>query len=262
FLDWGHLDRAEEVLQGGLRLAQRGGDEGAQAQLFNHLGRVALARAEQEMSFGKKASARRHLTKAREFIDWSVTYNHRHARPEQGRHEEALRLLRQARAHYDETRQFIEAARTQLDIARTLADDGSPTRLVVEHLQDALHRAEACRRGDLVERIEEELRGVDEEAHWRHVFRRVRGRGAPEGTASLSSGLSEPATVLFLNLKGFVPFCQGMDPEQVMMTLNQLLADLEGVLERCAAQVTTYLGGGFMAMLREAGHAERAVGGA
>ncbi|MBI1914693.1 MAG: protein kinase [Planctomycetes bacterium] len=317
FYDWGRLDRAEEVLQAGLRLAQRAGDAGAQAQLFNHLGRVALVRADKDFAAGKKPSARRHLAKAREYIDWSVVYNQRHGRAvqegrvrkdaallclaegnhegaeahlrraeevlqqarferglaevrrvrarllrERGFHQEALPLLRQALAHYDQKRAFIEATRTQFEVARTLAEDGAATRLVVEALQDALQRAEACRRGDLVERIEEELRGVDEEAHWRHVFRRVRGHGSPEGTASLSSGISEPATVLFLNLKGFVPFCQGMDPEQVMLTLNQLLADLEGVLERCAAQVTAYLGGGFMALLREAGHAERAVSGA
>src|SRR5262249_55209410 len=85
----------------------------------------------------------------------------------------------------------------------------------------------------------------------------VRGHGSPENTASLSTGLSEPATVLFINLKGFVPFCQGLDPEQVMQTLNQLLADLEGVLERGGAQVTTYLGGGFMALLRDACRAVR-----
>jgi serine/threonine protein kinase/class 3 adenylate cyclase len=317
FYDWGRLDRAEEVLQAGLRLAQRAGDAGAQAQLFNHLGRVALVRADEDLAAGRKSSARRHLAKAREYIDWSVVYNQRQGRAvqegrvrkdaallclaegdldgaeahlrrgeevlqqthferglaesrrvrarllrERGFDQEALQLLRQALAHYDQKRAFVEATRTQFEVARTLIAGGAATRLVVEALQDALQRAEACRRGDLVERIEEELRGVDEEAHWRHVFRRVRGYGSPEGTASLSEGTSEPATVLFLNLKGFVPFCQGLDPEQVMLTLNQLLADLEGVLERCAAQVTTYLGGGFMALLREAGHAERAVGGA
>ncbi len=314
FLDWGQLDKAEELLQAGLRLAQRAGDDGAQAQLFNHLGRVAMARGEREAAVGRRSAARRHWNAAREYFDWSIGYNERHGRGvqegrarhdaatlclnegdvggaeahlrrseellrqanfdrglaevrrvrarvcvEQAAHDEALHLLRQALAHYDGTHERIEAARTQLEIARALSAARSPSRLVLQALEDALQRAEACRRGDLVEAAQEELRGVDEEAHWRHVFRRVRGHGAPEATASLSTGTSEPATVLFLNLQHFVPFCQGLDPEQVMVTLNQLLADLEGVLERHGALVTAYLGGGFMALLREAGHAERAV---
>jgi adenylate cyclase len=43
------------------------------------------------------------------------------------------------------------------------------------------------------------------------------------------------------------------------MTLNQIMADLAVVLERYRAKVTTYFGDGFMALLREAKHAERAV---
>jgi adenylate cyclase len=50
-----------------------------------------------------------------------------------------------------------------------------------------------------------------------------------------------------------------MDVDVVMMTLNQIMADLEGVLERHRARVTTYFGDGFMALLRDARHAERAV---
>jgi adenylate cyclase len=64
---------------------------------------------------------------------------------------------------------------------------------------------------------------------------------------------------LFLNLQGFVPFCQGLDAREVLLTLNQLLADLGDVLERRRAVVTTYLGGGFMALFREGGNAARAV---
>src|SRR5262249_28577216 len=54
-----------------------------------------------------------------------------------GMYQEALPLLRQALAHYDQKRAFIEAARTQFEVARTLAEDGAATRLVVEALQDA-----------------------------------------------------------------------------------------------------------------------------
>jgi adenylate cyclase len=65
--------------------------------------------------------------------------------------------------------------------------------------------------------------------------------------------------VLFLNLHQFVPFSQGLDPEQVMQALNQILGDLDAVLEKYDAHTTALLGGGFMALLRHAGHAERAV---
>jgi serine/threonine protein kinase/class 3 adenylate cyclase len=180
-------------------------------------------------------------------------------RQAQDRHDEALQLLRQSLARFDELHQPIESTRTQLELARALAHTKSPTRLIVRAYQEALQRAEACRRADLVEQVETELQAVDEETHWRHVFRRVRGHGAPESTSSLNSGTSESLTVLFLDLADFEAFCQGLDPESVLWTLNQLLADLECVLDRYRAQVTGYPGGGFMALLRETSHAERAV---
>src|SRR5262249_18576365 len=155
--------------------------------------RVALVRADEDFAAGKKASARRHLTKAREYLDWSVVYNQRNGRAvqegrvrkdaallclaegdqegakvhldrgeellqqarferglaeirrvrarlklERGFDQPALELLRQALAHYDQKRAFIEATRTQFEIARTLIAGGAATRLVVEALQDAL----------------------------------------------------------------------------------------------------------------------------
>jgi class 3 adenylate cyclase/tRNA A-37 threonylcarbamoyl transferase component Bud32 len=314
FLDLGQLDRADDLLLLGLRLAQRTGDRNGEASLCNHLGRVALARGEREAAAGKKSSARKHWAEAREFLTGSIGYNEKAGRGvqegrarkdaallclqdgdvegaeahlhraeqalravnferglaevwrvrarllrKQGNHEGALELLRQALAHYDSTRQRVDAALTQQEIAHTLAEAGVRGRLMVEAVHEALQRAENCRRGDLVSQLEDELKEADEEAHWRHVFRRVRGYGASERTASLSKGRSEPASVIFMNLHGFVPYCQGLDPEQVMVTLNHLLADMEEVLERHGAEVTAYLGGGFMALVREAGHAERAV---
>src|SRR5262249_37180974 len=46
---------------------------------------------------------------------------------------------------------------------------------------------------------------------------------------------------------------------EVMQTLNHLMADLEEVLARADAEVVNYLGGGFIALLRGAGHAWRGV---
>src|SRR5262249_51858676 len=47
--------------------------------------------------------------------------------------------------------------------------------------------------------------------------------------------------------------------EEVLLTVNQLLADLDRVLERHQGRVMAYLGGGFFALVREGNHAERAV---
>jgi adenylate cyclase len=44
-----------------------------------------------------------------------------------------------------------------------------------------------------------------------------------------------------------------------MRTLNQMMADLSEALERQRGFVTSYLGGGFMALFRGAGHAVRGV---
>jgi class 3 adenylate cyclase len=252
--------QAGEYLEECITFYQRSGRAVPEGRARKYLAMVRL-------NEGDTAAAEEQLRQAEEIlrgaghpqgqieVQWFLS----RVRRAQGRPEEAVTLLRQAVAGYDNLRQQAEGARAQFELARALAEMRSPPRLVVQTLEDALRRAEACRRGNLVEEIEEELRDTDEEAHWRHVFRRVRGHGAPEATASLSSGTSEMATVMFLNLQGFVPFCQGLDPEEVMLTLNQLLADLEGVLTRHGAHVTTYLGGGFMALLRQAEHAERAL---
>jgi serine/threonine protein kinase/class 3 adenylate cyclase len=314
YIDWEHLDQAEEQLNAGLRVAQKLGDRAGEARIINHLGRSALARGDRESATGKKSAAKWWWNEAGDYFDWCLQayaslgmvvpegrarkyaallclydddipgaeehlrkaeellgqadhtqglaelarYRAR-VRQAQGKPDEAIQLLRQALVKYDELRQPIEATRTQLELARALAQTKSPKRLIVRAYQEALQRAEGCRRADLVEQIETELQALDEEAHWRHVFRRVRGHGAPESTSSLNSGTSESLTVLFLELADFESFCQGLDPEAVLWTLNQLLADLEGVLDRHRAQVTGYLGGGFMALFRETSHAERSV---
>jgi class 3 adenylate cyclase/predicted Ser/Thr protein kinase len=177
----------------------------------------------------------------------------------QGQHPQAQRLLRQALSHFDRIADYLEGTRTQLEIARTLADSGALPQVVCAAYLDALNRAESCRRTYLVSTIEEELQAIDREAYWRHLVGRARGRAAMIDTASLADGTSEAASVLFLNLRQFMPFCQGMEPEEVMQTLNHMMADLGEPLRRAEAQVTAYLGGGFMALLRGTGHAWRAV---
>jgi class 3 adenylate cyclase len=314
YVDYGQLDRAEEELTAGLHVAQRRGDELAEARLINHAGRVALARADREIEANNLPAARKWREKAQEDLDWAARVYQRtgqdvpegrlrkylamiaigdgdlaaaekhlergkellgnagHApglaevqeytaylRLAQNRAEEAATLLRQALAEYDRLRLALAGARTQHQLARTLARIRVPKGQVIRAYEEALRRAEACRRGDLVAQLERELGGIDPELVSKHLFRRVRGHGAPEGVSSLNEGSSDAATVLCLELVDFEGFCQGLDPAAVMWTLNQLLADLQGILDRHKAQVLTYLGGGFMALLRETGHAERAV---
>jgi adenylate cyclase len=110
-----------------------------------------------------------------------------------------------------------------------------------------------------VQAIEQELLEVDHEAYNRHLYRRVRGPGDWEDNADLGSGTGEVLTVMFMDLQGFTESARGQDPEVVLLTFNQMLADLEEVLERYKAHVLNYFGDGFLAILRQARHAERAV---
>jgi serine/threonine protein kinase/class 3 adenylate cyclase len=313
YLDWGYLDRAEEVFQRGLELGLKRQSERVQAVMFHYLGRVALARGQQLAQAGK-LSARQEFSRARQWLDAAIAAHQSAGRSNseaaalrerallalaegdlasaqlhgaraeqlfteggheeglarvhqvqgmlahrQGEHRQARHLFRQALAHFDRVADYLEGTRTQLEFARTLADDGTLPQIVCAAYLDALNRAESCRRTYLVRAIEEELQAIDREAYWRHILGRSRGRAALIDTASLADGSSEAASVLFLNLRQFMPFCQGMEPEEVMQTLNHLLADLGEPLRKAEAQVTAYLGGGFMALLRGPGHAWRAV---
>jgi class 3 adenylate cyclase/Tfp pilus assembly protein PilF len=313
-LDWGRLDQAEEHFQEDLRLAQKILDSRGEAQMYNHLGQVALARAEREAGSGRRATARRLLADAAGWLEESIRlcqeFKHQvaegYARKDralvylqegdvssteqqaqraqelfkaahfaeglaqvhrvwgmilrsQEHFEEALRTLRAALAYFEDAGDRAEAARLQWEIARTLRASGAHAALVTRAFLEALERAESCRRDPLAAQIEEELREVDREAYFRHVYCRVRGRAVSDDTTSLISGSSEVVTVLCFDLQGFSDYARGLDPKEVLMTLNQMMADLAVVLERYRAKVTTYFGDGFMALLREAKHAERAV---
>jgi class 3 adenylate cyclase len=175
------------------------------------------------------------------------------------KYDEAERVLRSALAHFEQHHEYAEAARTQMEKARVLRARGVPRPLVTEALRTALDRAEQCRRDTLVREIEAELRDVDEAAYYAHIYRRSRGRDLPTETVSLLSGEREAATVLFLDVQGSTEFARVSDPEVVMMTLNQMMAEFETVLDRYRASVTAYLGDGFMALLRGTDHARRGV---
>jgi class 3 adenylate cyclase len=75
----------------------------------------------------------------------------------------------------------------------------------------------------------------------------------------LHTGVSEVVTILCLEFADFESFCRGQEPEAVLRTMNQLLAEFEEVFHWRGGHVTGYLGSGLLALVREAGHAERAV---
>ncbi len=135
----------------------------------------------------------------------------------------------------------------------------APRSMVADTLLQALDSAERCRRHFLVRDIDAELRELDEATHARHIYRRARGRAVSTDTVSLVSGEREVVTVLFLDLQGSTDYMRGTDPEVVMTTLNQMMADLRQVLLRHQVGVTAYLGDGFMALVRGTDHARRGV---
>jgi class 3 adenylate cyclase/predicted negative regulator of RcsB-dependent stress response len=177
----------------------------------------------------------------------------------QGRFEEAARRFRAALSHFEEVRDHAETARTLWELARTwrAADPCHP--LATQTFLEALERAESCRRSEFVRAIEEELSEADHEAYFRHVYRRARGPGGGEDAPSLAGGSAEAVSVLFFDLQGFTDYSVNLEPGAVMMTLNQMMADLAPALARHRAVVTTYFGDSFLALIREPRHAERAV---
>jgi class 3 adenylate cyclase/Tfp pilus assembly protein PilF len=173
--------------------------------------------------------------------------------------DEAKQKLRAALDSFTQTRQRAEQARTQREIARLSRSAGEPRPLTTRAYASALDLAESCRRADLVREIGEELKMVNPEAYYSRVFRRVRGRGFPDDTDSLISGTTEPLTSLFLDLKGSTSYALANPPEVVMMTLNQMMADMVETLRGHEALVSVFRGDGFMAIFRGHHHARRAV---
>jgi class 3 adenylate cyclase len=313
-LDWGHFDEAEWHFQEDLRLAQKVQSKFSEAQMYNHLGQVALARGDREARQGKKVQARRHWAVAAGWLDEGIRRAQEgqfalaegYARKDRAlvhlalleadqaeeqlrqaealfkgaafpeglaqlrrveglllayrkQYEEAARSLRAALAHFEEVGERDEAARIQWDLARTLHAADLPSPLVVRAYREALTRAEECRQTMLVRDVEAEFQEVDPEAYLRHVYQRVRGLSPEEDRPTLGFAVTEVATLLLLDLPDFASAAAGRDPEAILTTLNQLLADLSPVLASQEVEIVTYRGCGLLALARGARHAERAV---
>jgi class 3 adenylate cyclase len=177
----------------------------------------------------------------------------------QRRFDESNRALRAALAHFEKAGEQAEAARTQWEIARSRGAADAPRPLVTQEYLQALRMAEGCRRARLVERIERELKAADPDVYASHLYRRVRGRAVEADTTSLIAGDRKTATALFLDLKGSTDYALGTDPEVVMMTLNQMMANFVTVLRARDAAISGFRGDGFLALFRGQDHAARAV---
>jgi class 3 adenylate cyclase len=184
---------------------------------------------------------------------WGIILRHRR------RFEEAKQKLRAAFDSFAQSREKVEQTRVQHEIARLSRVAGEPRPLTTRAYLSALDLAESCRRAHLVREIDEELKAVNAEAHYARIFRRVRGRGFPDETDSLISGTTEPLSVMFLDLQGSTSYALANPPEVVMMTLNQMMADMVETLRGHEALVSVFRGDGFMAIFRGHHHAERAV---
>jgi tetratricopeptide (TPR) repeat protein len=297
YLDWGNLDAAAQHFTTDLHIAQHIGDTFGVALMHNFLGQVALARrAWQDAAhwldecirlsqaggwtaltgFAQKDRALAWLGRGRVaeaeaaagIAESLLTHPEGRAhvqrvwglvRRKQRRYEEAEDALQAALRWFDDYHERAEAARTQLEIARTLRSRRASKRLRTQALLDALDRAERCCRDVLVREIEAELTQIDAASYCSHIYHRARGRGIHADTVSLRTGSREEATVMFLDLQGSTDYVRSTDPEVVMLTLNQMMADLATVLEHHAVTVNQYLGDGFMALVRGADHAQRAV---
>jgi tetratricopeptide (TPR) repeat protein len=172
FLDWGYLDQAQEHFEKDLAIARRIGDGRGEAQVYNHLGQVALARADwsaaaawldeavrrsqqgrhdymegyarkdralAHLGAGEVAAAEAEARRAEELFrqaDFMEGLAHVSGvlgavRRAQKQYQEAERSLRSALGYFEAQGERAEAARTQLEVARTQRERGSPRPLVV-----------------------------------------------------------------------------------------------------------------------------------
>src|SRR5262249_18282761 len=72
YLDWGHLDQADEHFQADLEIAQKNLHDANAVQMYNHLGQLALRRGNREAAAGRKSAARRQWAKAAGWLDAAV----------------------------------------------------------------------------------------------------------------------------------------------------------------------------------------------
>ena len=173
--------------------------------------------------------------------------------------DEARRPLLAAMSYYARIKDRTEMARIRLDLARVALQSNEPEAMAERLLREALGAAELSRRTALIREVEQELRQAFPAVYWQQMYQRVRGRMVADGPTSLIEGTRETATVVYFDLQGSTDFCHGRDPEEVMMTINQMQHDTAQVLRKHQAQSVGSRGDGFLALVRGPDHAKRAV---
>ena len=295
-LDWGYLKDAREHFLKDLELI-RGKDKLGEAQMYNFLGRIDLAegrlddaagwldesavraaaagatwiegfarkdRALVYLARGDLVNAEAELDRAAALLNFAEGNAHIDrtralVRRAQGRFADTEELLRRALAHFEKSGEHSEAAYTLIEEARTLRARKAPATVLRHALERALDRAEACRRTRLVREAEAEMRSADMQQYVMHAYRRASGKNVEEDDVCLFEGVPETVTVLFMDLKNSTEFVICHDPRWVLMSLNQIFADLDLEMRKYGASVNQYLGDGFMAYFRGEDHARRAV---
>lgn len=298
YLDWEQLSHAEEHFRNDLQLSRAMGDVRGEALMHNSLARVCIARQDWDTAVhelerslqvgetrgwtviegftrkdlahvlinqGKTREATGQLKKARKLFE-SMSFQEGLAHVNrvqgilfriQGKPSASEDCLQKALLYFESSEEKGEAARTKFEIARTLRAVSS--KLAIGALTEALSSAEQCRRDALVREIEDELKQSDELAYHRRIYQRARGRNVAAGTESLFSGKAENVSVIFLDVQGSTQYAKDLEPEDVMITMNQMMAEFVGILKRHQVFVAGYRGDGFMAIVRERNHARRAV---
>jgi class 3 adenylate cyclase len=170
----------------------------------------------------------------------------------------ANEVLREALRHFRDHKESVEMVGTQLEIDRNDRARGERGAPLTAALLGTLAEAEACRRAHLVREVESELREVDPAAYAERRFRRLRGSG-PDDVTDLMHGEDRGMSALFLDIRNSTVFTGGHHPAEVMLTLNQLIAELTAELRRHTGTVNDYAGDGFLALFTGEDNARRAV---
>jgi class 3 adenylate cyclase/predicted negative regulator of RcsB-dependent stress response len=174
-------------------------------------------------------------------------------------HDAAQAAFRLALDHFESRSQLPESAEARLQLALCLKAADEPRALVLAQLTKAIEGAERARRDALAGRIEAELKSVSEAEYYKRRYYRVRGNNIDKENLSLTTGVREALTVMYLDIKGSTEYGLRTDAEIVMTEFNEMMAAVSAALDRQNATISGYRGDGFLALFLGNDHAHRAV---
>jgi class 3 adenylate cyclase len=171
----------------------------------------------------------------------------------------AADAFQRALGHFESRSQLPEAAEARSQRAICLKAAGTPVAEVVVELVKAIESAERARRDALAARIESELRAVSEAEFYKRRYYRVRGSNIDKENLSLTTGVLEPLTVMYLDIKGSTEYALRTEAEVVMTEFNEMMSAVSASLDRQNATISGYRGDGFLALFLGEDHAHRAI---